>query len=127
MILAAIQAGTAEFSCEACQADPSVPAAMGCETPAQVVVWETEDDAFYSCPVSFISDAIWSWYSEQIYYKEFGGAPPHDKQSALWLDAWSIYSSYYGKFLKESHSKEDVTGKSLDSLRDAHNRGDDNG
>jgi hypothetical protein len=120
MILAAIQSGAIEFSCEACQTDPGIPAALGCETPSQMAVWETEDDVFYSCPLSFVSSAIWGWYSEQAYYKEFGGAPSHDVQPALWLDAWSIYSSYYCKFAEKARSKEDTTGKSLKSLQSAH-------
>jgi len=124
MTLAAIQAGTIDFSCESCQSDPSVPIALGCEVPAQVVVWETEDETFYSCPISFISDAIWSWHGEQAYYKEYGGSPAYEKQTALWLDAWAIYSSYYHKFVEKSRTKEDTTGKSLDALKDAHNRGE---
>lgn len=118
MILAAVQTGVLELSCEACQSDPEARAALGCEEPAQTVVWETEEDQFYSCPLSFISPAVWNWYAEQAYYKEYGSAPAYNEQSALWLDAWAIYSSYYSKFLQQAHKKnEDGTSKSLDVLR----------
>jgi hypothetical protein len=124
MILAAIQAGTIEFSCQACESDPGVKESLGCEEPAQVVVWETEDDQFFSCPVSFISPAIWDWYSEQAYYKEYGAAVPYDKQPALWLDAWSIYNQYYGQFMQAKMKKsEDSTSKGLSALQNANKRG----
>ena len=123
MILAAIHTGVLEYNCSACQDDPEARAALGCEEPTQTVVWETPDDQFFSCPVSFISPAIWDWYTEQAYYKEYGAPVPYDKQSSLWLDAWSIYSSYYSKYLQERNKREDRTTQGLSALQGANKRG----
>jgi hypothetical protein len=110
-----------EYNCQYCQNDPGIKKELGCEEPKQVVVWETEDYDFYSCPLSFISPAHWEWYSEYAYNKEFMKGPDYNGQSALWLEAWFYYISNYNNFVRErmkkSANKQDKTTDALAALR----------
>ena len=100
-----------------CQTAPELRKDLGCEEPTQMPVWEIEDYEFYSCPLSFVSPAVWEWYSEYLYMKEFGVAPTMDRQSALFIEAWSTYTYWYGKLCRQKMDKDRERHSSPDGLQ----------
>jgi hypothetical protein len=106
------------MSCQECQFVPELKEQRGCETPTQQVVWEDDEDVFYSCPILWITPEIISWYDEVAYSKEFGGTPYPD-QSNRFVEAWLFYNSEMNRFtkLKMEKGKEDKTTDGLSTLR----------
>jgi hypothetical protein len=93
---------------------------LGCETPTQVAVWETEEYEFFNCPLRFVSNSVWEWCNEYAYAKDLGTALPYNLQSNLFLEAWAVYSSEYNERIRKKmkHDKErDQSQDGLESLR----------
>lgn len=90
------------------------------------MVWATDEEEFYSCPLLWVSPAVVSWYEEYSYYKEFTGAAPcFHKLHPAWLDAMREYNEYYRFFYELVNPKRGgSTDKGLSVLRESFkNRG----
>lgn len=107
------------MNCRACLDDPQCKKTWGCEEPTQNVVWELEEDVFYSCPMLWLTENIIHWYDDYAYYSKFTGAAPKiDELTPSWLDAMKYYDQKmeYYRSIKKPKSN-DRTSQGLATLR----------
>lgn len=116
--MAACHAGILALSCHECQDAPEFREDQGCEIPSESVVWQDEDNEFYSCPIKWITEEITDWYQEVTYQQEFGIAEPYHSQSNRFLEAWSFYRYHLSRFQKQQQEiKSDKSADALSSIR----------
>lgn len=108
-----------EFNCNACQHDPGLKKAWGCDGPTQGVVWDDRHgEVFLNCPLAFVTEDITEWYTEHTYDTEVGSPLNYREQSVKYIEAWMTYKTYYNKYqsYRIEKSKNQKQGDDLDAM-----------
>lgn len=117
------------MSCRECSLDPSLRQAWGCDSPSQYVVWEDDEDIFYSCPMLFVSEQSNDFFEEYAYYNTFtGAAPAIDDVVPGWIEAMAYYRTKLAFYESQVNDRGSVkTDKGLSVLRDSFRKQDRGG
>ncbi len=93
---------------------------MGCEEPAQRVVWfDSHEEYFYTCPMQFLTQDIIEWYTEYDYDTQIGTPLNYCQQSCKYIEAWRLYKMYvekYKAYQLEKQTRHNKSGDALDAM-----------
>lgn len=99
-IVAGLRSGLISFSCEKCQSAPYIRDTLGCEKPTQEPAhWLDENEAWYSCPIQFITQGCCEFMEKYDSYKSQLSTPPnYEKQSAKFIEGVKYYEHCLRKY-----------------------------
>jgi hypothetical protein len=120
IVLALIHVGEITFNCESCNTLMQKDLCCSGEAPYPVMIHDEYE--FYSCPIKWLSDAVYSWYDEYSYYEIYpNSAPSYDNVNLRYWDCVKIYKSTLNKAeIDKIHKKSNNKGNtdvSLSKLR----------
>ena len=119
-IIAAARLGLLTISCQVCQDDPIAKDVWGCERPTQAAVWTNDGEEFYNCPIRFVPDNVWAWFSELTFAEQFHQIKPYSEMPARWIEALHYLKNMMDRYteqIQETKSRrKDRTGDGLARL-----------
>lgn len=94
-VLALVHAGDISVSCQDC--NDYQKKQYHCENPSEEAIYEHDSiGEFGSCPVRWISTAVYEWWDEFSYYKLFEGtAPKYGDHNVRFYEACKTYQTTY--------------------------------
>lgn len=99
------------YDCNDCKIDSSRRTVWGCygkctmATPTMVDESDGIIVKYWSCPVRFVPDSIWSFIKIRNFYNEHPSAPfpSYDKCSPRWLKAESIFNKELNGYMRSKY------------------------
>lgn len=98
------------YNCNDCSKDPSRKEVWGCNgrclmsTPTMVDDSNGKIIKYWSCPVNFVPDSVWSFVKKRNFYQEHPSAsfPSYNNCSPRWLKAESIFNKELNELRKST-------------------------
>ena len=109
-----------ELDCSTCSDDQKE--ILGCVNPAQLAVWEDDEDQFFTCPRKFITQDIIDFYDTFSIYKEIPGcSPKFDELSKKFVEGVKYYNQKYDLYYSEKIKTPKKVEDDLKVFRDGYN------
>lgn len=103
--------------CSIClsDADGEYKKSWGCDEPKDTPVWELDSDVYFSCPISFIPQEVYEWYTEYEYFTSIRGESYQDLPWT-WIYCYTQYRAAMQEFEQRRQAERNAKNDSLKSF-----------